>query len=55
MIITACVSPEGVYLPPFCIMKGKNLKKEYADGLFPADVVNMDTKLAYMNSDIFMD
>lgn len=51
--IVACFSAEGVYIPPMCIMKGKNKKAEFEDGLPPGSIVCMNVKSAYINGDLF--
>ncbi|XP_039278770.1 uncharacterized protein LOC120350253 [Nilaparvata lugens] len=53
--LLACVNGEGTFLPPFCIMKGKNLKQEFCDGLPPGAEVKMSPKSGYVNSEIFFD
>lgn len=53
--VIACCSGEGVFLPPYCIFKGKNKKPEYEDGMPPGSVVTMSQKSAYVNSEIFFD
>lgn len=52
--VIACCNAEGVFLPPACIMKGKNKKAEYEDGLPPGSVLYMSQKSAYINADIFI-
>lgn len=51
--VIACCSAEGTFIPPACIFKGKNKKKEYEDNLPPGSVVYMSEKSAYINSTIF--
>lgn len=53
--VLTCVNGEGSFLPPYCILKGKNTKDEYADGMPPGSVVKMSQKSAYVNSEIFFD
>lgn len=53
--VLACVSGEGYFLPPFCIMKGKNLKQEFCDGMPPGAEVKMSQKSGYVNTDLFFD
>lgn len=53
--VVACANAEGVFLPPYCIMKGVNKKDEYKDGLPPGSTIKMNKKSAYMNSDLFTD
>ncbi|KAI4471504.1 hypothetical protein MML48_1g11818 [Holotrichia oblita] len=43
--IVACFSAEGVYIPPMCIMKGKNKKAEFEDGLPPGSIVCMNFEI----------
>lgn len=52
--VLACASAEGTFLPPYCIMKGKNLKVEFMDGMPPGSVVKMSQKSAYVTSEIFL-
>lgn len=37
--VLACCNAEGIFLPPVCIMKGKNKKPEFEDGMPPGSVV----------------
>lgn len=53
--VLACINAEGGYLPPYCIMKGKNKKEEWNDGLPPGSRIKMSEKSAYVNSEIFLD
>lgn len=53
--VIACCNAEGAFLPPACIMKGKNKKPEYQDGMPPGAVVYMSEKSAYINANIFME
>lgn len=53
--VLACVSGEGTFLPPFCIMKGKNVKQEFSDGMPPGSEVKMSQKSGYVNTDLFFD
>lgn len=53
--VLTCVNGEGTFLPPFCIMKGKNLKQEFCDGLPPGAEVKMSPKSGYVNTDLFFD
>ncbi|KAJ8944627.1 hypothetical protein NQ318_017151 [Aromia moschata] len=39
--LVACCNAEGNFVPPVCIMKGKNKKKEYEDGMPPGSFVYM--------------
>ncbi|XP_050310783.1 uncharacterized protein LOC126746519 [Anthonomus grandis grandis] len=43
-----------VYLPPYCVFKGKNAKAEWADGMPPGSRVRMSEKSAYVTSEIFL-
>ncbi|KAJ4436168.1 hypothetical protein ANN_18798, partial [Periplaneta americana] len=52
--VLACSSAEGYFLPPFCIFKGVNKKKEFEDGMPPGSTVVMAKKSAYVTSEIFM-
>lgn len=51
--IIACCNAEGNFLPPACVMKGKNKKNEFEDGMPPGSVVYMSQKSAYINTPIF--
>lgn len=51
--VVACCSAEGVFLPPFCIFKGKNVKECYTDGMPPGSAISMNQKSAYINAEIF--
>lgn len=53
--ILACCNAEGVFLPPYCIFKGKNKKDEWHDGMPPGSRIRMSEKSAYVNSEIFFD
>lgn len=53
--VVACVNGEGTFLPPYSIMKGKNLKQEFMDGMPPGSIVRMSQKSAYITSEIFLD
>lgn len=53
--IICCCNGEGTFIPPACIFKGKNKKKEYEDGMPPGSVVYMSEKSAYINTTIFLD
>lgn len=53
--LIACCNGEGVFLPPTCIMKGKNKKPEYQDGMPPGSQIVMSQKSAYVNNDIFFE
>lgn len=52
--IIACCNAEGNFLPPACIMKGKNKKAEFEDGMPPGSKLFMSPKSAYITSDIFL-
>ncbi|CAG4948505.1 unnamed protein product [Parnassius apollo] len=45
---------EGTFLPPACIMKGKN-KNEFEDGMSPGSKLFMSPKSAYITSDLFIE
>ncbi len=53
--VVACANAEGMFLPPYCIMKGQNYKDEYGDGLPPGSRVKMIKKSSYMTAELFMD
>ena len=53
--LLACCNAEGVFLPPVAIMKGKNKKQEYEDGMPPGSTVYMSQKSAYVNSSLFQE
>ncbi|KAI4463223.1 hypothetical protein MML48_4g00004247 [Holotrichia oblita] len=36
--VIACCNAEDVFLPPYCIFKGKNKKEEFADGMPPGSM-----------------
>ncbi|CAB3256885.1 unnamed protein product [Arctia plantaginis] len=46
--VIACCNAEGTFLPPACIMKGKNKKAEFEDGLPPGSKLFMSQKSAYI-------
>lgn len=52
--VIACCNAEGIFLPPTCVMKGKNKKQEFEDGMPPGSLVYMSERSAYVNSDIFL-
>lgn len=52
--IIACCNAEGTFLPPACIMKGKNKKPEFEDGMPPGSKLFMSKKSAYITSEIFL-
>ena len=51
--VITCCNAEGLFIPPFCIFKGKNKKAEYEDGMPPGSAVCMSEKSAYVNISIF--
>jgi hypothetical protein len=53
--IIACCNAEGTFLPPACIMKGKNKKPEFEDGMPPGTRLFMSQKSAYITSEIFLE
>ncbi|KAJ8896234.1 hypothetical protein PR048_001577 [Dryococelus australis] len=50
--VLTCVSATGVFLPPFLIFKGKNMKQEFRDNLLPGSVVFMSDS-GYITIEIF--
>ncbi|XP_055704669.1 uncharacterized protein LOC129802685 isoform X1 [Phlebotomus papatasi] len=52
--ILACCSAEGRFLPPTMILKGKNMKAEFSDGLPPGSRVFMNPKSGYVTGQIFL-
>ncbi|KAJ8882616.1 hypothetical protein PR048_014427 [Dryococelus australis] len=52
VIVLACVSATGVFLPPFVIFKGKNMKQEFRDNLPPGSVVFMSDS-GYITIELF--
>lgn len=52
--IVACANAEGSFLPLFYILKGVNIKFEYKDDSPPGSDVEMNSKSAYISSDLFM-
>ncbi|XP_063230419.1 uncharacterized protein LOC134535276 [Bacillus rossius redtenbacheri] len=52
--VVACVNAEGRFLPPTIIVKGVYKKREFSDGLPPGSEVYMNSKKAYMNSELFL-
>ncbi|KAJ8885068.1 hypothetical protein PR048_011264 [Dryococelus australis] len=50
--IRTCVSATGVFLPPFVVFKGKNMKQEFRDNLPPGSVVFM-TDSGYITIELF--
>lgn len=53
--VIACCNAEGIFLPPACIMKDKNKKPEFEDGMPPGSVLYMSQKSAYVNTTLFFD
>lgn len=53
--VIGCCNAEGIFLPPACIMKGKNKKQEWQDGMPPGSVLYMSQKSAYINAKIFFE
>jgi hypothetical protein len=52
--VAACVSATGVFMPPYVIFKGKNLRQEFRDGMPPGTAVSM-SKSGYITVEIFHD
>ncbi|CAH1961310.1 unnamed protein product [Acanthoscelides obtectus] len=52
--VIACCNGEGTFLPPACVLKGKNEKAEYRDGMPPGSIIFMSQKSAYVTTDIFL-
>lgn len=52
--VLACCSAEGRFMPPTVILKGKNKKPEFEDGLPPGAVIYMNQKSAYINAELFL-
>jgi hypothetical protein len=50
--LAACVSVTGVFMPPYVIFKGNNLKQEFRDGMPPETAVSM-SKSGYITAEIF--
>ncbi|KAJ8873411.1 hypothetical protein PR048_024227 [Dryococelus australis] len=50
--VLACVSATGVFLTPFVIFKGKNMKQEFRDNLLPGSVVFMSDS-GYITIELF--
>lgn len=53
--VISCCNAEGTFLPPVCILKGKNKKPEFEDGMPPGSIVYMNQKLAYIKTEIFFE
>lgn len=53
--VLACCNAEGMFLPPFVVMKGVNKKKEWEDNMPPGSKVVMSKKSAYVNAEIFFE
>jgi hypothetical protein len=52
--VVACVSATGVFMPPYAIFEGKNLKQVFRDGMPPGTAANM-SKSGYITIEIFHD
>jgi hypothetical protein len=52
--VVSCVSATGVFMPPYVIFKGKNLRQEFRDGMPPGTTVSM-SKSGYITVEIFHD
>jgi hypothetical protein len=52
--VVARVRASGVFMPPYVIFKGKNLKQEFWDGMPPGTAVSM-SKSGYITDEIFHD
>jgi hypothetical protein len=52
--VVACVSATGVFIPPYVIFKGKNLRQEFRDGMPPGTAVSI-SKSGYITIEIFHD
>nr|CAI5839174.1 unnamed protein product [Callosobruchus analis] len=52
--VISCCNAEGTFIPPICIFKGKNMKKEYEDGMPPGAKVYMSEKSAYISATLFL-
>jgi hypothetical protein len=52
--VMACCNAEGCFMPPACILKGKNKKPEWEDSLPNGSKVFMSAKSGYVNTAIFM-
>jgi hypothetical protein len=50
--VAACVSATGVFMPPYVIFKGKNLRQEFRDGVSPGMAVSI-SKSGYITVEIF--
>lgn len=50
----ACCNAEGVFLPPVCVFKGKNLKPEWTDSMPSGSHIVMAQKSAYVTATIFL-
>ncbi|KAK9720765.1 hypothetical protein QE152_g21910 [Popillia japonica] len=53
--VISCCNPEGPFLPPACIFKGKTKKPEFEKGIPPGSVIYMNQKSAYINKQIFLE
>jgi hypothetical protein len=52
--VMACCNAEGCFMPPACILKGKNKKPEWEDSLPNGSKVFKNAKSGYVNTAIFM-
>jgi hypothetical protein len=50
--VVACVGATGVFMPPYVIFKGKNLKQEFRDGM-PSGMAASMSKSGYITVEIF--
>ncbi|XP_072400195.1 uncharacterized protein [Diabrotica undecimpunctata] len=53
--VIACCSAEEIFLPPYCIFKGKNKKDEWHYGMPPDSKIRTSKKSALVNNDIFLE
>lgn len=53
--IISCSQPDGTFSPPVCIMKCKNKKYEFDEGMPPGTKLSMSQKSAYITSKIFLE
>lgn len=54
IFVVACCNAEAMFLPPYCIFKGKNRKEEFSNGVPRGSIVTMSEKSAYIKADIFL-
>lgn len=52
--VITCCNAEGCFLPPVLIMKGKNIEKDFLNGLPPGSKVYMNTKSSNISTELFM-